>query len=524
MKNKSIIKQTAKSSGRTYVYETEYKYDPKKKKSVYFNRRLIGHIDPDTGEIVKNRKTKPYSNSPGTKREYYGATYLYDQIAEKLGIKEDLKCVIPKYADEILNLAYYELSERNSPVYLYDKWAKTHWTPTRRKISSQHGSDIMEAIDYATTTQFCNCQAKRQSEKDFWFYDITSISSYSKLLTDVKYGHNKENKKLPQINLALLTNQKTGLPFYFRHLAGNISDVATLRKLVKDISDMDIKKIKIGCDRGAWSNKNLMDLFDGHIKFLIGAKMSVNFVKEVIENNLDKLKNYEYYNSDFDMYGMAVPHQWEYEKINPKTKNVQKGTKRSYFHIFYSPQKAIEEGKELGKLLATLDNELKTNNKTEKNMKLYDYYFIKRRKQYIPNIKNIEQERKLHGVFALFTNCVNLNSMVALQIYRDKDQIEKHFTDIKSNLDFRTTKVSSDLILQGKLLIMFIALIIISWIKRKIRDNDRIKVKSTWELLKDLENVELYSKKNIKCAVFGMTKKQKDYYLNLGIAPPMDKS
>ena len=65
-------------------------------------------------------------------------------------------------------------------------------------------------------------------EKEYWAYDTTSISSYSESLRQVKYGMNKEQDGLPQLNMALLFGQESNLPFYYRKLCGNISDVKTV--------------------------------------------------------------------------------------------------------------------------------------------------------------------------------------------------------------------------------------------------------------------------------------------------------
>jgi transposase len=40
------------------------------------------------------------------------------------------------------------------------------------------------------------------------------------------------------------------LPFYYRKLAGNISDVKTIKKLLADMNTMGYKKIKVVLDRG----------------------------------------------------------------------------------------------------------------------------------------------------------------------------------------------------------------------------------------------------------------------------------
>ena len=79
------------------------------------------------------------------------------------------------------------------------------------------------------------------SEDDYLCYDITSISSYSALNEYIKYGHNRDLDKLPQLNLAILFSQKGRLPVYFERTPGNITDVTTLHNLLKTIKAMETK-------------------------------------------------------------------------------------------------------------------------------------------------------------------------------------------------------------------------------------------------------------------------------------------
>ena len=99
------VKSLDKRSGITYIYQSTSYWD-KVKKAPRCKRVLIAKLDPVTGERVptdgrgKRRRQKEQSSTiakPGpvpsirTERLFYGATYLLDQIGDKLGIVADLK-------------------------------------------------------------------------------------------------------------------------------------------------------------------------------------------------------------------------------------------------------------------------------------------------------------------------------------------------------------------------------------------------------------------------------------------------
>ena len=108
---------------------------------------------------------------------------------------------------------------------------------------------------------FFRLQARRRAEKEYWAYDTTSISSYSETLKQVKYGKNKDGDKLPQFNLTLLFGEQSGLPFYYRKIAGNIPDVKTIHELVRELDALGYEKVKLVMDRGFYSADNINALY-----------------------------------------------------------------------------------------------------------------------------------------------------------------------------------------------------------------------------------------------------------------------
>jgi transposase len=142
-----------------------------------------------------------------------------------------------------MSLAYYLILESDSPMYRFSKWAQNHKHPFVADIPSQRISEIFSSVGEESKMNFFNSQANCRSEKEYVAYDTTSISSYSELIDHVKYGKNKDGESLPQVNLALVFGQTSMLPVYFRKLPGNITDVMTIRKLLRDMKYLNINKV-----------------------------------------------------------------------------------------------------------------------------------------------------------------------------------------------------------------------------------------------------------------------------------------
>lgn len=134
--------------------------------------------------------------------------------------------------------AYYLILEENNSLSRFSHWQKLHIHPYGDDIPSQRSSELFQSIDEKERMSFFEKQGKRRIEKEYWAFDVTTISSYSEVLKQVKNGKNKENDRLPQLNLALLFGEKFGLPFYYRKLPGNITDVKTVKQLMHEFDVM----------------------------------------------------------------------------------------------------------------------------------------------------------------------------------------------------------------------------------------------------------------------------------------------
>lgn len=138
-----------------------------------------------------------------TRHLYYGATYLFDKLSEELSLTSDLKQCFPDSYKKLLAIAYYLILEDNNPLYRFEKWNFTHKHPYGADITSPRNSEFFASITDEQVNKFFRLRGKRRVEEEYRAYDSNSISSYSETLAQVQYGKNKEDDKLPQLNLLL---------------------------------------------------------------------------------------------------------------------------------------------------------------------------------------------------------------------------------------------------------------------------------------------------------------------------------
>ena len=391
-------------------------------------------------------------------------------------------------------------------------------------IPSQRSSDLFATVTEESKNHFFRLQAKRRSDNEYWAYDTTSISSYSESLNQVKYGINKDHDPLAQINLAMLFGEESGLPFYYRKLAGNISDVKTVKNLLADMDRLGFGKAKLVMDRGFYSEENINALYQNHLKFLIATKISLKYVQKELNEVRNSIRTRANYNATYRLYSHTASIEWDYSQERPYKGDVIKGKRRMYLHIYFSGEKALEHENRFNGMLDMLEAELLSGNRKPEHEKQYAKYFEitatpKRGTKVTVKQDAIVQAEKDYGFFVLLSNEIK-DSIEALETYRNKDLVEKAFGNLKERLNLRRTAVSSESSLEGKLFVQFIALIYLSHLKNQMSQKELYKNYTMQELLDELDVIEVFENLGSILRVGEVTKKQAHLYNTLGVKPP----
>lgn len=110
----SISKSYNKQNGVTYVYEVYENYWNKEKKRPESKRRLIGKIDPETGEIVPTSRAKKRADKQENGTQDYKVQYeetkkkASQQEKEIVGLKDILSSALSE------ELAYISIIEQET--------------------------------------------------------------------------------------------------------------------------------------------------------------------------------------------------------------------------------------------------------------------------------------------------------------------------------------------------------------------------------------------------------------------------
>jgi len=512
---------TTKVGKYTYIYQsTSYRDKNGKPKS---KRTPIGKILPNGQKIYKTphqQQPQTPDNQPqyttndikNSKIQEHGLTNLLQKIADKHGLTEALKTATPTNHNQIHNLATY-LIANNDPLMYCQEWLNntTTSTPNPTNLSSQRISELLNNITITERETFYQEWCKKRAETEYLSLDITSTSTYSNLIDDAEWGYNRDNEKLPQINLCLLMGQTSRLPIYQTSYSGSMSDVATLKTtLAKFDAIAKDKPIKAVMDKGFYSKTNIDAMIAQNKAFLIAVPFSKELAKEQVQSVLDKIDCFE---------TLLVMGE---ESLRAMTKKFLWDGKHDLFvHIFYNPLKAVRDREKLYAHVAQMHAlACKSPVKYVGNkrfLRFFDFVVgVDGSYRVVLRGEALSRACLFAGMLVILSNDVGC-ALEALRVYRAKDVVEKGFLRLKNSLDLARLRVHSDPAVQNKFFVGFVALILLSFVHNVMFEKGLYKKYTLKGVLRVLSKFRVQSINGVQIK-FTPTKEVRELYKAFGFA------
>jgi len=483
------VEHKNKKTGTVYVYESVAIWD-KDKKQARNKQVCIGKLDPATGELVPSRRlqqapvtvAEPANvPSPLATAVIVGPAMILDAMSGRLGLGPVLRQTFPESYTYILSLAYY-LVAHGGPLSQSSVWSRTHQHPHSTPLSSQRTSELLAIITTGKKQAFLSAWMEKILDDDYLCYDITSISSYSELNEYIRYGHNRDREKLPQLNLAMLFGQKSKLPAYYNRTPGNITDVQTIHNLMETFRKLEVKNLHYILDKGFYSKKNIDEMLARRDHFTVSVPLNNLWVQKCIDAIYDTVQDPEHYRmiDDEALYVHTELHHWGEER------------RRCYLHLYYNDTIRSDAVNRFNLQLQIYKKELESGELKSEHKEMYDSFFKVtstpvRGRQVTFDTETVHRYIKRYAGFqALLTTKIK-DPLEALQVYRDKDIVEKSFDDLKNVLDMKRLRMHSIETVDGRLFIQFIALLLVSILRREMRKSKLITIYTVRELLLEMD-------------------------------------
>ena len=232
-----------------------------------------------------------------------------------------------------------------------------------------------------------------------------------------------------EVRLIYVTQQETGLPIYFRYCAGNIVDVSTLIKTIRELKQNGVNTKFAILDAGYYSKDNARRLYKNNVSFLTRLPETMGLYHELIDEHLstlDSRENFVRYNDRY-LYIKRVEIQ-----------DVIDGN-RGYAYIGLDIARKNDEDK---KLFGRADRD---------DLSEQDVY----------------DKMEKHGVFIILSSRKLAKDKV-LPTYYTRQRIEQVFDIGKNYADMLPLRVQTEETFRGHLLLTFASCVIIKMIQDQL--------------------------------------------------------
>lgn len=305
--------------------------------------------------------------------------------------------------------------------------------------------------------------AKKNLAFDFSlvFYDVTTLYFETSREDDEtslrKPGFSKDNKpNQPQILIGLVVND-TGFPIYYDIFKGNTFEGKTIIPVIVDIKEKyHIGKFTVVADAGMLSEKNLTELEDNDVHYVVGARIG-NLSPEEARNIANELNRTD-----------------------------KKIIRRDTVLYEYSAKRAKKDKSDNDKQIKKAEYYLENPSKVMKRSK---FLANNGKKQFRLNVTLVEKHHLLEGMKGYKTNIIDVSDKMLIARYKDLWRIEQSFRIAKSDLEARPIYHRKESSIRYHILIVFVALCMVRVIEmekgesiKKVVDD----LKDTWTItLKD---------------------------------------
>lgn len=468
----------------------------------------------------------------------YGRTSVAWHHLQSSGMLDSLVAAFGKEdAHWLAAISTYLLCEPGASMQSFEDWLGGVYLPNVPPISGQRISELFARVTRTKTDAFFQSRFKTlmasarssvpktsKARALTVAFDSTSIPTYSSTNELAEFGRAKRDDHLPQINLALACDQKTGEVLFAVEYRGSVNDNASLGYILDCMKDigMNFPEIMLVTDRGYKSMFNIQKQIDEGLQFVTGCPITEDALKALFDKHSDELKSHLHYVPGFDCSAVMETEPWQ-QKTESGQIVVHVKT-----HLYYSDQQALDDKR---RLLANADELLEAKQKNRKvdPKQWADYGKLicnigsKDAPNWVRDSEAIGKRLRYAGCFAIKTNAF-ADPWEALTAYRQRNKVESLYRILKSDLEGDRLSVTGRSC-SGKIFAFVLAMSLrcmMSSTLRRVCASKKIPVPSNSldAVLSVVRGLTMHrSAASLRWMPDLMTKRQREYLALLDVAP-----
>jgi len=375
----------------------------------------------------------------------FGDIFLLDEFLKKSGLMKAVDAIGYQNLDTLHALLAYYILTSYANCHALDWWELTYarYLYPKAQMASQRISEALADIGSE--------DAKRNFfEEYFHFLDRHSNVNQKEEPHGIEDGVLIDSSGLPnavhfpltavnnhngvvseEIRLIYVVQQHTGMPLFFRYVAGNVIDVSTITRTIAELKANGVNTKFAILDAGYYTSANADALLDAGVSFMARMKSNFKVYKSAIETYLKDLESKE--------NAVLYNNRLVYIKCIPCLIG-QKEDRPAY---------------------AYLCKDMTMHNEEQKHA-------IERARDENLSGQDIFDDLQKQGVFVLITTRKVATDKL-LPLYYMRDQVEKIFELCKQGGKILPINIENEKTLRGHLMITFLATVVLKMMSGKLK-------------------------------------------------------
>ena len=296
---------------------------------------------------------------------------------------------------------------------------------------------------------------------------------------------------------------KSMRPLYYDVYPGSIPDVKTLLNSLHMLERFGITSVILVLDRGFYSMYNIRAMMK--FRFIMPLPFKTNAAKEILRECM-RLKS-----EDAGMHNGSL--------IYARSGDFTLDGIKLHFTYFYDPDREVSDKRRFFEKLGKVEQDLREIKDITRVDEVAGSYrkYLTIKPGLVVRRRNNAISRRLNrmGRMILIGNSSQEWNDI-LDLYRSRDRVEKGFRDMKSDLEAIPMGTHTDETMQGYLLVQFVALIMESEMRRRMRVSGLSKRMGLHEMLLELSKLRVV-RQDGSMFLTEVSKKQREIFQGMGI-------
>lgn len=366
-------------------------------------------------------------------------------------------------------------TSRGTHIIVFHAGKKIAKAPSDRDLTPTYITRLTQSITEKHRMDLLRLRALRLGKDVLCAVDSSTRSSYGSTLSDIHWGKNKEELPLENTVEVVVYSLADHMPVYYRTFPGNFPDSRSLETILTDLDHAGFNNLILITDRGYESIQNLE-------KYILKGKQMIMCAKTDQSMILKKIKSFGSFDGspatmmidpETQLYCIQYEEEYEVKSIGSSSKKAE-----LKLNIYLDSVRRSEELRNIDSAIACQKKEL--DKMIAEHAVLDDDATIKRKyrffnisyndgnrviKAYSLDEKKIAKAKLLAGFFAITTLGVDGGAMDIFKAYRLRDEQEKYFQQMKTQMVCDRQRNWSEEGKTGRLFILYISMILSSYLR-----------------------------------------------------------